>query len=141
MDSVMYNVHLLDAFLLLSFKKCCLNKVFFPVNVANVLYYIQYLYTVLYPAIFLVLFNWYGCPNIELKWFWARFVKDQTKLGSALQVNLDTLNSIQFSDRVQNHSRDSSVLLKYKIYVSVCPKNCGCNPSVVLGRNCKKDGY
>ena len=47
MDSVMYNVHLLDAFLLVSFKKCCLNKVFFPVNVANVLYYIQYVYTVL----------------------------------------------------------------------------------------------
>ena len=76
MDSVIYNVYLLDAFLLVSFKKCCLNKVFFPVNVVNVLYYTQYVYTVLNPAIFLVLFNLYGCPNIEPKWFGARLVKD-----------------------------------------------------------------
>ena len=139
MDSVMYNIYLLDAFLLVSFKKCCLNKVFFPVNVVNVLYYIQYVYAVLYPAIFLVPFSQHGCPNIEPKWFWVRLVKDQTKLGNALQANLDTLNSIQFSDSVQNHSRVSSVLLKYKIYVSVCPKNCGCNPAVILGRNCKNN--
>ena len=76
MDSVIYNVYLLDAFLLVSFKKCCLNKVFFPVNVVNVLYYTQYVYTVLNPAIFLVLFNLYGCPNIEPKWFWGRLIKD-----------------------------------------------------------------
>ena len=64
----------------------------------------------------------YGHPNIEPKILTKKFVKwHETRLGSAIYVNLDTLNSKHFSDRAFNHSESPTSSLKY-IYGPVYPQ-------------------
>lgn len=64
----------------------------------------------------------YGHPNIEPKILTKKFVKwHETRLGSAIYANLDTLNSKHFSDRAFNHSESPTSSLKY-IYGPVYPQ-------------------
>ena len=60
------------------------------------------------------LLNQYGCPNIEPKSFSARFVERlQNRLGREFEVNLETLNPENFSDRALSHGGVPSVPLRY----------------------------
>ena len=140
MDCVMYNVYLLVAFLLVSFKKCCLNKVFFPVNVANVFYYIQYVYTVLHPAIFSFRSIGMGAQILRPSGFGQGLSKTRPSWEvhfRSIQITLILYNFLTVSKTIAGTLQFCSNT-KYRYRYA---QKTGCNPAVVLGRNFKNNGY
>ena len=90
--------------------------------------------------------NWHRRPNIEPKCFRITLVKrPQTKLGSAFQANLDTLNSKKFSDSARSHSGRllSSTQIHSRYMQRYAPKNSGYDTAyssvygIILNDSCR----